>query len=125
MTPNKTRNLFATIFAAALSGAAPAALASADPDSTVAALADKADEAGTAAGIVNQCRSDAAPIQSAFLRALDDAGLDYASRRSLLDRYRMAETSTLKALSGSPMTDCADTNGIIRDTIHRLEMPES
>ena len=123
---NMTKISCTAIFAAGLLAALPSVtLASAHPAGAVAALADEADEAGTAAGLVNQCHSDAAPIQSAFLRALDDAGVDPASRRSLMDRYRMAETSTLETLSGRQATECADTNDLIRDMIHRLEMPVS
>jgi hypothetical protein len=119
-----TRISFAFIFAAVLSVLAPAALVHADPADTSALAAD-ATEAGTAAGIVNQCHSDAAPIQAAFLRALDAAKLDAQSRSSLWSRYRQAEVSTLEALSSRPATDCTETNGIIQDTVHRLEMPQS
>lgn len=119
-----TRNSFAFIFAALLSLAAPVALVHADPADT-SGLADDATQAGTAAGIVNQCHSDAAPIQSAFLRALDAARLDAQARSSLWNRYRQAEVATLEALSSHPATNCAETNGIIQDTVHRLEMHQS
>ena len=119
-----TRNSFAFIFAGLLSLAIPVALVHADPADSPT-LADDATQAGTAAGIVNQCHSDAAPIRSAFLRALDMAKLDAQTRSSLWDRYRQAEVSTLETLAGRPATDCTETNGIIQDTVHRLEMHQS
>ncbi len=119
-----TRNSFAFVVAAALSLAGPATLVHADP-ADGSTLADDATQAGTAAGIVNQCHSDAAPIRAAFLRALDAAGLDAQSRSSLWDRYRQAEASTLQALADTPATNCAETNGIIQDTVHRLQMHQS
>jgi hypothetical protein len=64
-----------------------------------ATFSDAATEAGMAAGLVNQCRSDAAPIQSAFLRALDDGKVDPIDRQVLLERYRKAEASTISALA--------------------------
>ena len=88
-------------------------------------FAGAATDAGTAAGIVNQCRSDAAPIQFAFTRALDEAKLDPALRQSLWQRYRAAEISTLTALASEGAVSCDNTNGIIQDAIHRLEMPLS
>jgi hypothetical protein len=127
-----TRNSFLAAAAAlliagstpAIAGAAGLSGASAD-ESAATSFADAATDAGTAAGIVNQCRSDAAPIQSAFLRALDEAKLDPALRQSLWQRYRAAELSTLTTLASEGAISCADTNGIIQDTIHRLEMPLS
>ncbi len=111
-------------FGPAIAGAAGLSGASAD-ESAATSFADAATDAGTAAGIVNQCRSDAAPIQSAFMRALDEAKLDPALRQSLWQRFRAAETSTLTALASEGAIRCADTNLIIQDTIHKLEMPLS
>jgi hypothetical protein len=128
-----TRNLFVSLFAAILiAGFQPAvASAAADipgmdaEDSASASLDDAADQAGTAAGIVNQCHSDATPIQSAFLRALDQAKLDPAHRQSLWQRYRTAETSTLSTLANKAAISCIDTNGIIQNTIRELDGPHS
>jgi hypothetical protein len=123
-----TRNSFAAIFAIALSALwAPVATHAdpSDPADAAAALASNATNAGTAAAIVNQCHSDSSPIRAAFMRALDEAQLDDAMRQSLWQRYRSAETSTIMALADQPGAGCADPNGIIQHTIHRLEMPES
>jgi hypothetical protein len=123
-----TRNSFAAVFAVALTALwTPAATQAdpADPADAAAALASNATNAGTAAGIVSQCHSDSSPIRAAFMRALDEARVDDAMRQSLWQRYRSAETSTIIALANQPEAGCADTNGIIRHTIHRLEMPES
>ena len=127
-----TRNSFAAALAAlllagfqpAISGAA-AEMPDSTADETAASLDDAASQAGTAAAIVDQCHSDAAPIQSAFMRALDHAKLDPAHRESLWQRYRTAETSTLSALANQAAISCADTNGIIQNTIHELDRPFS
>ena len=125
-----TRISYAFIFAAALLSTVPGAvsaetvLADSSADETaLSTLADEATQAGTAAGVVNQCHSDAAPIQSAFIRALDGAKLDDVTRQSLWQRYRSAESSTLTALASEHDADCTDTNAIIEDTIRRLRMP--
>jgi hypothetical protein len=128
-----TRNTFAAAFAAMVlagfqftnSGAAGAMLGSSTDDTPAISFADAATQAGTAAGIVNQCHSDAAPIHSAFMRALDSAKFDSAHRQSLWQRYRTAETTTLSALAGAGAISCADTNGIIQKTIHELGKPLS
>jgi len=123
-----TRNSFAAVFAVALTALwTPAATQAdpADPADAAAALASNATNAGTAAGIVSQCHSDSSPIRAAFMRALDEARVDDAMRQSLWQRYRSAETSTIVSLANQPEAGCADTNGIIQHTIHRLEMPES
>ncbi len=123
-----TRNSFAAILAIALSSLwAPAATQAdpAEPADAAAALASNATNAGAAAGVVSQCHSDSSPIRAAFMRALDEAQVDDATRQSLWQRYRSAETSTIMALANQPEAGCADTNGIIQHTIHRLEMPES
>jgi hypothetical protein len=127
-----TRNsFFATVAAVLITSSPPgiavaAGLAGASADETAAtSFVDAATEAGTAAGVVNQCRSDAAPIKFAFMRALDASKLDSAERQSLWQRYRSAETSTLTALAGDGAVRCADTNEIIQDAVHRLEMPLS
>ncbi len=65
----------------------------------------------------------AAPIHFAFMRALDNAKLDPAHRQSLWQRYRTAEISTLSALANEGTIRCADTNGIIENTIHELSRP--
>jgi hypothetical protein len=126
------RNSYAFIFAAALLSTAPGSLAaetvladSSADETALPTLADEAIQAGSAAGIVNQCRSDATPIHSAFTRALDGAKLDDAARQSLWQRYRSAESSTLIALASERDADCSNTNGIIEDTIRRLRMPVS
>jgi len=128
-----TRDTFAAAVAAiliagfqpTLSGAAVDLPGSSTDDGPAISFADAATQAGTAAGIVDQCRSDAAPIHFAFRRALDSAKLDEARRQSLWQRYRTAETSTLSALANGGAIDCADANGIIRDTIHELDGPLS
>jgi hypothetical protein len=127
-----TRNSFAPLFAAILIAgfqsaisAAAAEMPIASADETAASLDDAATQAGTAAGIVNQCHSDAAPIQSAFMRALDLAKLNPADRQNLWQRYRAAETSTLSALANQAAISCADTNGIIQNTIRQLDRPLS
>ena len=128
-----TRNSFIAAAAAAVliissssAIAVAAGLSGASADESAAtSFADAATDAGTAVGIVNQCRNDAAPIQFAFRRALDEAKLDPALRQSLWQRFRAAETSTLTALAGEGAISCADTNLIIQDTIHKLEMPLS
>jgi hypothetical protein len=129
---NMTRNSFFATLAAVLiassplGGAGAAGLNGASADETaVTSFADAATQAGTAAGVVNQCRSDAAPIKFAFMRALDASKLDSAERQSLWQRYRSAETSTLTALASDGAVSCADTNEIIQDAVHRLEMPLS
>src|SRR5258706_15723545 len=127
-----TRNSFFATVAAVLvacsplgiAGAAGLTGASAD-DVTATSFADAATQAGKDAGVVNQCRSDAAPIRFAFMRALDTSKLDSAERQSLWQRYRSAETSTLTALASEGAVRCADTNEIIKDAVHRLEMPLS
>jgi hypothetical protein len=125
-----TRNSYAFIFAAALLSTVPGAVSaetvladSSSDETALSTLADDATQAGTAAGVVNQCHSDAAPIQSAFIRALDGAKLDDTTRQSLWQRYRSAESSTLTALASEHDADCTDTNAIIEDTIRRLRMP--
>jgi hypothetical protein len=120
-----TRSSFAAIFALGLTAVMAPSIAQADPADTAEALATEATSAGTAAGIVNECHSDSAPIQSAFMRTLDQVRADAALRQSLWQRYRSAEASTLMALAGRPDAGCADTNLIIQDTIHRLERPVS
>jgi hypothetical protein len=127
-----TRNSYAFIFAAALLSTAPGSLAaetvladSSADDTALSTLANDATQAGSAAGIVNQCRSDATPIHSAFTRTLDGAKLDDATRESLWQRYNAAESSTLIALAGERDADCSNTNSIIEDTIRRLRMPVS
>ena len=119
-----TRNSFLAA-ALALAALLAPAISQADPADTAADLASDAANAGTAAGIVNQCRSDAAPIRAAFMRALDQANVDDATRQSLWQRYRTAETETILALADKPDAGCADTNTIIEDTVHRLERPVS
>jgi hypothetical protein len=123
-----TRNSFAAAFAAiliagfpAISGAAAQTAVSRAEET--ASLAVAATRAGTAAGFVNQCYGDAAPIHFAFMRALDNAKLDPAHRQSLWQRYRTAEISTLSALANEGAIRCADTNGIIEKTIHELNRP--
>jgi hypothetical protein len=123
-----TRNSFAAAFAAiliagfpAISGAAAQTAVSRAEET--ASLAAAATRAGTAAGFVNQCYGDAAPIHFAFMRALDNAKLDPAHRQSLWQRYRTAEISTLSALANEGAIRCADTNGIIEKTIHELNRP--
>jgi hypothetical protein len=74
---------------------------------------------------MRQCHSDAAPIRSAFMRALDGAKLDDLTRQSLWQRYRSAESSTLTALAVAHDADCTGTDAIIEDTIRRLRMPVS
>jgi len=127
-----TRISYAFIFAAALLSGLPGAVFaetvladSAADETAVSTLADEAIQAGTAAGVLHQCQSDAAPIQSAFVRALDGAKVDAATRQSLWQRYHSAETSTLTALADAHDADCTDTNAIIEDTIRRLRMPVS
>jgi hypothetical protein len=119
-----TRNSFAAIFAFALAAFAPT-ITQADPGDKAANLATDATSAGTAAGIVNECHSDSAPIKSAFMRTLDQAQVDETLRQSLWQRYRSAEASTLMVLAGRPDAGCADTNSIIQDTIRGLERPVS
>ncbi len=125
-----TRSPFAAAFAAiliagfpAISGAGAQTAASSADETAATSLADAATHAGTAAGIVDQCRSDAAPIHFAFMRALDNAKLDAAHRQSLWQRYRTAEVSTLTALANEGSISCADTNEIIQNTIHELDGP--
>jgi len=113
------------VFTLALAMTLTPVMTMADPHDTAADLATDATNAGTAAGIVNQCHSDAAPIRAAFMRALDQAGVDDGLRQSLWQRYRAAETETITALAGKPDTGCADTDTIIQDTVHRLERPVS
>jgi hypothetical protein len=125
-----TRNSFAAAFVAvliagfsAISGAGAQMAASGADETAATSFADAATNAGTAAGIVDQCHSDAAPIHSAFMRALDNAKLDAAHRQSLWQRYRTAEVSTLSALANQGSIRCTDTNGIIQNTIHELNGP--
>ena len=127
---NMTRNSFFAAMAVLVIAGTPFVMAgahglSADDETAVTSLTDAATEAGTAAGVVNQCRSDATPIKSAFMHALDEAKVGAAQRQSLWERYRSAEASTLTALASEGAVHCADTNAIIQDTIHRLEMPLS
>jgi hypothetical protein len=122
--------LAAAFFAVLLVGLRPAISSAGDipvagDDSQTLSLSEAASQAGTAAGIVNQCRSDAAPIQSAFVRALDKARLDPARRQSLWQRYEKAESTTIAALAGQAAIRCADANGIIQDTIQALTGPLS
>ena len=128
-----TRSSYAFIIAATLLSAsfpgvlaAETVLADSSADETaLSTLANEATQAGSVAGVVSQCHSDAAPIQSAFTRALDQAKLDDVTRQSLWQRYRSAESSTLMALATEHDADCTDTNAIIEDTIRRLRMPVS
>jgi hypothetical protein len=127
-----TRISYAFIFAAALLSSVPGVVAaetvladSSADETALSTLANEATQAGTAAGVVNQCHSDAAPIRSAFMRALDGAKLDDATRQSLWQRYRSAESSTLTALAVAHDDDCTGTDAIIEDTIRRLRMPVS
>lgn len=127
MTRNSLVAAFAAIVIAglqpAMSGAAAGTTDASADESAATSLAEAATQAGTAAGIVGQCHSDAAPIQSAFVRALDNAKVDAAHRHSLWRRYQTAEISTLSALANRGAISCADTNGIIQKTIHELGQP--
>jgi len=130
MQPQSTiRNIRAGILLVACLHATPVAIAqSLVPDADggdQTSILDATTRAGTAAAIVNECHSDAAPIRSALVRAFDNAKLDMARRQSLWQHYQIAESSTLSTLSQDSAVDCADVNGLIRSTIGLLNGPLS
>jgi hypothetical protein len=119
---------FAAVIITALQPAVPRAgniVLVADRDETARTFTEAASDAGTAAGIVSQCRSDAAPIRSAFERAVEGANLDSGRKQSLWLRYETAESSTLTALARTRTLSCDNTNMIIHDTLHELGQPLS
>jgi hypothetical protein len=130
MQPHRTtRNIRAGILLVAFLHATPVAIAqSLEPDADggdQTSILDAATRAGTAAAIVSECRSDAAPIRSALVHAFDNAKLDKARRQTLWQHYQIAESSTLSILSQDSAIDCAEVNGLIRTTIGLLDGPLS
>jgi hypothetical protein len=130
MRPHRvTRSIPAGVLLVALLLATPVAIAQSlesdtgDGDQT--SILDAATRAGTAAAIVSECRSDAAPIRSALARAFENAKLDTARRQSLWQHYQIAESSTLSILSKDSAIDCAEVNGLIRSTVGLLDGPLS
>jgi len=127
----KPRSIVATLAAVVIAGLQPSASAVAGTmlvsgaDSYSGTLIQAATDAGTAAGIVSQCRSDAQPIRSAFERAVDAAKPDSSRRQSLWLRYETAESSTLMALANTRALSCSDMNIIIHDTLRELGQPLS
>ena len=87
--------------------------------------ADVATAAGTAAGIVEWCGVDVAPIGSAFKEFLAGPKLDSPSSQSLLQQYKTAEAAALSALATEKSVSCAGATSIMRETVHGLTKPAS
>jgi len=127
-----SRSSFISLMAAILIAGLQPAIAGADSrlgsgeeEAAALSFSDAATNAGTAAALVNRCQSDTAPIESAFMRALDDGKVDPIDRQVLLERYRKAEVSTISALAKEVNISCTDTKLIIQNTIHELSGPHS
>jgi hypothetical protein len=123
------RSFFAGILVVAFLNATPVVSAqSLEPEmdeGDQTSILDAATRAGMAAALVDECHSDAAPIRSALVRALDSAKLDMARRQSLWLHYRDTESTTLSILSKDSAIDCTDINGLIRTTVGLLNGPLS
>jgi hypothetical protein len=87
--------------------------------------AEVATAAGAAAGIVEWCGVDVAPIGSAFKAFLAGAKLDSPSQQSLLQQYKTAEASALSTLAIDNSGSCAGATSIMRETVHSLTKPAS
>jgi hypothetical protein len=97
----------------------PAARAEA-PDDNAPTDADVAASAGTAAGIVESCGVDVAPISSAFNEFLAGTKLASSNQESLLRQYKTAEVAALSVRSEDNPDACGGAASIIRDTVRGL-----
>jgi len=87
--------------------------------------AEIATAAGTAAGIVERCGVDIAPIGSAFKEFLAGTKQDSPSQQSLLQDYKIAEASTLSTLTNDSAGACAEATSTMLDAVHSLAKPAS
>ena len=94
-------------------------------DDEVPTNADIATSAGTAAGMIERCDIDVAPIASAFKEFLAEAKLDSPGPQSLLQQYKTAEAAALSALAAEKSASCAGATSIMRETVHSLTKPAS
>jgi hypothetical protein len=105
-------------------GACQAALAE-TLDDEVPTSADMAVSAGTAAGIVESCGIDVAPIGSAFAEFLGRPKLASPGQESLLRQYKTAEAAAFSTLAADNAGSCAGATSMMRAAVHRLTEPMS
>ena|SRR5579871_3798403 len=110
---------------AALAIFASPAFAETSGDEDVPTSEDIAMSAGTAAGLVEACGVDVAPIESAFKEFLAQASLPSSSQESLVEKFKASEDAALSTLANAPSRSCASTTGLMREAVHSLTRPAS
>jgi hypothetical protein len=98
-----------------------AAALSAAPSAVSAPLRQLALEAGERSAILAQCGIGPAPVDFAFGRTLDRAGLDRADRDGLWQRYRSARADAAVVLARQGAEDCAGAPDLLTSTVHDLQ----
>jgi hypothetical protein len=101
------------------------ALAETSDDEEAPTSVDIAMAAGTAAGVVEACGVDIAPIGSAFKEFLAQAKLSSPDRQYLVEKFKVAESAALSALARAGPDSCASATGVMRETVHSLTRPRS
>ncbi len=86
---------------------------------------DIAISAGTAAGLVEACGVDIAPIDAAFKEFLAHAKLPSLGRQGLVEKFKTAEETALSAIARAGPESCNDASGVMRETVHNLTKPQS
>jgi hypothetical protein len=101
------------------------ALAETSDDGEAPTSVDIAIAAGTAAGFVQACGVDIAPIDSAFKQFLAQAKLPSLGQQGLLEKFKTAEDTALSAIARAGPESCNDAPGVMRETVHNLTKPQS
>jgi hypothetical protein len=88
-------------------------------------LRDLALEAGARTALLSQCGIDGAPIAFAFEHRLEASGISQAVRRNLWQSYGASRSSAAAVLARTEMTECGGAYGLLKETIHDLNLPAS
>jgi len=94
-------------------------------DAAPASLRDLALEAGGRTALLSQCGIDGAPIKFALERRLGASGISQAARSDLWQSYGAARSSSAAVLVRTRMTECGGAYGLLKETIHDLNLPAS
>jgi len=94
-------------------------------DAAAVSLRDLALEAGARTALLSQCGIDGAPIAFAFEHRLEASGISQAVRSNLWQSYGASRSSAAAVLARTEMTECGGAYGLLKETIHDLNLPAS
>jgi hypothetical protein len=94
-------------------------------DPAPVSLHDLAVEAGGRTALLSQCSIDGTPIKFAFEHRLEASGISQAARSDLWQSYRAARSAAAAVLARTEMTECGGAHGLLKETIHDLNLPAS